>query len=296
MYNYGMEENQELIKPASDAQAKFAARKKRRVHFLAGALFGSILVAGVVIIARNFIFSLEYNSEVTCNTLGINLHGDVVTYRTLPALEEDVDVQDQTASENVIAAIAGAEADDAIQAIVLEVDSYGGYPVAGEEIAVALRNAKKPTVAMIRQTGASAAYLAATGAKIIFASKYSDVGGIGASMSYLDNVIKNQREGLTYNILSTGKFKDAGDPNKPLTTEERALIMRDLAIAHQDFIEDVATNRGLDVATVTKLADGSTMPGEMALENRLIDRIGGRPEVELYLAEQIGAKPEFCWE
>lgn len=151
-------------------------------------------------------------------------------------------------------------------------------------------------VAMIRQTGASAAYLAATGAKIIFASKYSDVGGIGVSMSYLDNVIKNQREGLTYNILSTGKFKDAGDPNKPLTTEERALIMRDLAIAHQDFIEDVATNRGLDVATVTKLADGSTMPGEMALENHLIDRIGGRPEVELYLAEQIGAKPEFCWE
>ena len=108
-------------------------------------------------------------------------------------------------------------------------------------------------------------------------------------------MLKNQREGLAYNVLSTGKFKDTGDPNKPLTAEERALFMRDLGISHRDFIADVAANRGLDIATVTKLADGSTMPGKMAIEHKLIDRIGGMPEVETYLAEQIGEKAVVCW-
>ncbi|MDO8469914.1 MAG: S49 family peptidase [bacterium] len=280
-----------------------ASKKMRRRYFLIGALVGALISAGVVVTAslNNDSGDLEgYGDsgaeEAACNVMGINLHGDVVTY-AVPAESgaENGGQQDQTASEDVVLAIRDADKDPQIKAILLEVESYGGYPVAGEEIAVALRSASKPTIAFIRQTGASGAYLAATGAKIIFASKYSDVGGIGITMSYVDNTLKNQKEGLTYNVLSTGRFKDTGSPNKPLTAEERALLMRDLEIAHRDFVEDVAANRGLEISAVEKLADGSTMPGEMVLEKGLIDRIGGMPEVEAYLAEKIGEKVVVCW-
>jgi len=33
-------------------------------------------------------------------------------------------------------------------------------------------------------------------------------------MSYLDYSNQNKKEGIIYNELSTGKFKDAGDPKK----------------------------------------------------------------------------------
>jgi len=37
------------------------------------------------------------------------------------------------------------------------------------------------------------------------------------------------------------------------------------------------------------------MPGEMALENGLIDKIGDFYDVEDYLKEKLGEKIEVCW-
>ncbi|OIO46201.1 signal peptide peptidase SppA [bacterium (Candidatus Gribaldobacteria) CG10_big_fil_rev_8_21_14_0_10_37_21] len=231
-----------------------------------------------------------------CNVAGIVLQGSLVTY--ISPADYDIDgnlLVDQTSSEYIVYSINKAEKDDKIKAIILEIDSYGGSPVGAEEIAKALKNAKKPTVVLIREAGVSAGYWVATGANRIFASKNSDVGGIGASMSYVDNVKQNQKEGFTYNQLSSGKFKDAGDPNKTLSSEEVNLFMRDINILHQNFIKTVAENRSLDIEKVKGIADGSTMLGEMALENGLIDQIGGLPEAMEYLKSQIKEEAEICW-
>jgi len=104
-------------------------------------------------------------------------------------------------------------------------------------------------------------------------------------MSYLDNTKQNQAEGLTYNQLSVGKFKDSGNPDQPLTAEEKELFMRDIKILHENFIKAVAENRNLDIEKVGVMADGSTMLGDMAIENGLIDRIGSFDEVEEYINE-----------
>jgi len=96
-------------------------------------------------------------------------------------------------------------------------------------------------------------------------------------------------------FLSSGKFKDTGDPNKPLSQEEKNLLMRDVNILHQNFVKMVAVNRNLEIEIVKKLADGSTMLGEMALQNGLINQIGGMPEVKEYLKEKIGEEVEICW-
>jgi len=240
--------------------------------------------------------SEESLAENDCNVIGIELHGDLYTYLSPDNKDADgLPLVNEVASESIMGMINSAEEDENIKAILLEVDSYGGLPVAGEEVAKAMKNTTKPTVTMIRSAGTSAAYWAATGADIIFASRNSDVGGIGVTMSYVDNVTQNKNDGLTYNSLSTGKYKDYGDPNKPLTVEEKQLFQRDLNILHQNFIEAVAESRNLDIKTVAKLADGSTMLGAMALENGLIDRIGGIIEVNNYLKEQIGGEPEICW-
>ena len=238
----------------------------------------------------------EQGVEENCNVSGISLHGDLMTYISPADFDaEGTLLYDESASEDIVYQIEQAEKDEQIKAIILEIDSYGGGPTAGEEVANALKNAEKPTVALIREGGVSAAYWAASGADIIFASQNSDVGSIGVTMSYLDNTAQNQKEGLAYNQLSSGKFKDTGDPNKTLSVEEKALLMRDVNIIHQNFMEAVAENRNLDINKVKAMADGSSMLGEMALQNGLIDKIGGESEVKEYLKEKIGDEVEICW-
>ena len=113
-------------------------------------------------------------------------------------------------------------------------------------------------------------------------------------MSYLDYSNQNKKEGITYNNLSTGKFKDAGDPEKILTLEERKYFERDLNILLNNFISDVAKNRNLNIAKVKSLADGSSILGEQALKDGLIDKIGGLHDVTNYLKAKIGTDVNLC--
>jgi len=248
---------------------------------------------------KNLLADTAEQEEKNCNVRGIELRGDLVTY--ILAAHTDASEgnggssTDQTASEDIVYAITDAEKDSKVKAILLEIDSYGGYPVAGEEVANALRRADKPTVALIRGAGDSAAYMAASGADRIFASANSDVGSIGITMSYLDNVEKNKNEGLSYMLLSAGKYKDTGDPDKPLSEDEKNLLMRDVNILHQNFIALVAKNRNLAIEKVKKLSDGSAMLGAMALKNGLIDQIGSSFEAEEYLKKKIGGEVKICW-
>lgn len=230
-----------------------------------------------------------------CSVKGIVLRGGIVTYVPDHA-EGDYNFNyNVTASEDVVWFIENANRNEDAKAILLEVDSGGGSPVAGEEIANAVKNSTKPVVALIRDIGASAAYWAVSGADRIFASKNSDVGSIGVTMSYLNNVEKNKTEGYTYEQLSSGKFKDAGSADLPLTKEEKELFMRDVNILYQNFMEAVSQNRNIPIEKVESFADGSTVLGERAKELGLIDEVGGINEVEKYLETTLGTKPVICW-
>lgn len=238
----------------------------------------------------------ENATERACDVVGINLHGEIVTYIP-PQDPENGQLVDQTSADDVMSSIYDAKNNTNIKAIILEVDSGGGSAVASEEIANALASVKnKTTVALIRDRGDSGGYLAATGASIIFASANSEIGNIGVNASYLDNSEKNRKEGLVYRQLTTGKYKDMGNPDKSLTKDEQALWMRDLNIMHKNFVALVSENRKLSSEKVAALADGSTMLGEMAIKRGLVDKIGGLQEVHEYLRGVIGAEPVVCWE
>lgn len=244
---------------------------------------------------KEIINKVEEVEEDTCTAIGINLHGTILTYVPEHAEGDSFFDYDVTASENVTWSIKDANTNPQIKAIVIDVDSGGGSPVGGEEIANAIKNSKKPVVAFIRGSGASAAYWAISSADKIFASANSDVGSIGVTRSYVSNVEKNLKEGYTFEQISTGKFKDSGSPDKPLTNEEKALFLRDSNIIFENFVKDVSMNRGLTVKQVKAFADGSTVMGVRAKELGMIDEIGGLNEAESYLEEIIGEKPEVCW-
>jgi signal peptide peptidase SppA len=238
----------------------------------------------------------ESSEPENCNVYGINLHGDVVTYNSNDAYNDQYDViLDQTSADDIIWAVNEAQDNDKIKAIIVEIDSYGGSGVAGEEMMRTFKQSKKPVIAFIRSAGLSAAYLAATGAETIFASNFSDVGSIGVTMSYLQEAEKNAKEGLSYVDLSSGIYKDTGNPSRTLSEDEKQLLMRDVKISYEYFVKLVSGNRNLSIEKVKKLADGSSMMGEAALKNGLIDKIGIYPDVKNFLSEKIGTPAEICW-
>ena len=244
---------------------------------------------------ENYIFP-DNNENKSCNVFGIELHGELLTYIS----NEDVDengypLYDQSSSEEIVAMINNINKDSSIKAILIEVDSYGGSPTGAEEINDAIKHSEKPVIAYIREVGVSAAYWAVSGSDYIIALPSSDVGSIGVTISYTDEVQKNLKEGIGFNQLSTGKFKDVLNPSKVLTFEERQLIMRDLNIVNDNFIKAVSENRKIEINKIKKLADGSSMPGQMALDNELIDQVGSIYDVKDYIKELISADVEICW-
>ncbi len=235
-------------------------------------------------------------SDGVCNIAVTSINGDITTMggATTTEGEEDLLI---TNADDVLALLRSAEADPNVLGVIVNIDSLGGAPVASELIANALKDLSIPTVALIREFGTSGGYLAATGADTIIASPFSDVGSIGVTLSYLENWEKNAKEGLRFVSLSSGKYKDYGNPDKPLTADERALLERDLKIYHDQFVKEVSENRNLPIEDVVKLADGSSMPGELALQNKLIDALGDRNTARAWFAGKLGVSDEeiiFC--
>lgn len=246
-------------------------------------------------------------NPATCNVLAVTLHGEMMTSRSNIPLIDTVTLQqpdgstllsapNYSVSSDIEDALMRAKGDPSIKAVILDVDSPGGSGVAGQEIARALRALSKPSAAVVHGMAASGAYMAAIGADRIFALDWSDIGSIGVTSSYVDQVEKNRKDGYTYHTLSSGPFKDTGSPDKPLTPAEEALIMRDIKIGRDSFVQMVSLRRNLPVDAVSALADGSTMMGRQALAAGLVDEIGGLEEARTYIEEHIGEPVTVCWQ
>lgn len=271
-----------------------------RYSLFAGAIIAIIVLWSVTLYffahSKGVLAGIEDSIDVedyNCNVAGIKIHDGIVTYNS----SDEKNAAEETSADQVYRAMEYVERNQNIKAVIVEIDSTGGSGVACEEIMTAFKKSKKPVVAFIRDVGSSAAYCIATGAQTIFASKMSDVGGIGVNGSYLENTDKNKMEGLKFIDIAAGKYKNYGNPDHALTDEEKQLMIRDVNLMYEYFIQIVAQNRKLDIGKVRKLADGSTMMGEAALKNGLIDQIGNLDDVKHYLQEIIGDEEEvdICW-
>lgn len=269
------------------------------------AIFGLLTLLFLVHFIQNYeatsdisssIVEQKYNtvSGSSCNVSGIKLRGFISTYNPDEEYVTE-ETYDSVTSEDIVALIEHAESEKQIKATLIEVDSYGGYTVAAEEISKAVEQAEKPVVAFVRSAALSAAYWGISAADHILASELSDIGSIGVTISYVETAGENEQAGRVYREISSGAFKDTGDPEKVLTQEEQELLMRDVKLSHDIFVRDVAENRELPIDLVYTMADGSSVLGAQAREFGLIDAIGGEREALAYLEETLGEPAEVCW-
>ena len=199
----------------------------------------------------------------------------------------DIIGRDVASSKEIVEFIEKADENDGVKAIILEINSPGGTPVASEEIANAVKKVNKTTVAWIRETGASGAYWIASASDYIIASRMSVTGSIGVIGSYVEFAGFIERYNMSYQRLVGGDQKDLGDPFRMLTANEKLILQKKIDMLHDYFIEEVAKNRNMKKEDVERLATGIFYLGSEAKEAGLIDAIGSKDEVEEFLKQRL---------
>ena len=179
-----------------------------------------------------------------------------------------------------------------IKAVVFRVNSPGGSALASEEIwrEVALTNMSKPVVVSMGDLAASGGYYVSTAASRIFANSSTISGSIGVFgvIPYTGKMFENKL-GIEFDYASTNSHS-VFSLNKKLSDEELQITQEEVDNIYQLFLKRVADGRGMKVEEVHKIARGRVWTGEDALENGLVDEIGGLNEAITYTKKKIGSK------
>ncbi len=170
--------------------------------------------------------------------------------------------------------------DDDVVAIVLRVDSGGGESLASDLMGhkVELVARQKPVVVSMVDVAASGGYMMSYRASHILADPMTITGSIGSISAKFDMSGFNKKVGLRRSHVSLGPNARLMSDDRPFSDEEYELFNERHETSFQAWIDDVARARGMTVAEVEGLAMGRVWTGRQAVQNGLIDGIGGLHE------------------
>lgn len=244
-----------------------------------------IFISAVLILAvLSFVVSLlkgNNNAEKTVTVPDrvavINISGTIIS-----GADSKDNIFSQTSgvtSGSIMKQIREAAADDSVKALVLRIDSGGGSATAAEEVGRELKRfkekTKKPIVATMGNTGASAAYwIAACASDKVYANATTLTGSIGVYMPYMNTEELFKKIGVTSNKIKSGPYKDIMSSDRPMTPEEQAILQNIVNEIYEQFVTTVAIGRKMEESKVKSLADGRVYTGLQAKNLGLVDEIG----------------------
>ena len=244
-----------------------------------------IVVAVFVFIAAVAIFSSSLPGSISAESkvAVIPITGIISYGEQSPFIEA-------TSSLEVNKLLEEAEKNPAYKAIVLEINSPGGSPVACDEIALKIESINKTTVAWIGDIGTSGAYWIASSTDMIVAHPLSMTCNIGALATVGEYSELFEKIGMNYTTVKYGEYKDIGSPYKSLTPEEERILQGMINDVGFYFVEKVAENRNIPPSVVQDFADGSPCLGQDAYEFGLVDELGGEEAAIQAAADLAGIK------
>lgn len=181
-------------------------------------------------------------------------------------------------SDRVARAILDASENEDVQAIVFRVDSPGGSPTASDQIWNAVKRAQdagKPVVVSMGSLAASGGYYVSAGADYIVANDTTITGSIGIFGGKLAIGEGLERIGVNIEpVLVGGEWSTAFSVDR-FTNAQRDQMVEMLERGYDRFTSLVAEGRGLTQEEVHERARGRVWSGEDALQQGLVDEIGG---------------------
>jgi protease-4 len=185
--------------------------------------------------------------------------------------------------------------DHSVRAIVFRIESPGGGVVASQEIYEEVRKTRSlgiPVVVSMGSVAASGGYYVACGGTKIMANPGTLTGSIGviSQMMRYDPLL--DKIGVTVTTIKSGKMKDAGNPFREMTADDKAYFQKLMDEVHSQFMGVVEKERKLDHEKTVALADGRVFTGVEALGEGLVDSIGTYEDAIRLAADMGGIKGE----
>jgi len=195
--------------------------------------------------------------------LGVAISIPVIPKPSVATITISGAIYEQTYVNDILDMLRYAKTDGNIKAVVLQIDSPGGYASLVESIyldVLQLRQ-QKPVVTSIGGVGASGGYYIAVASNFIYAEPSSLVGSIGA------RCILPIPEKLEEDIITTGPFKATGG--------SRTKAIGGLETLKQEFVNAVTSQRGDRLKiSVEEISRADIYSGSQCLRYGLIDDIG----------------------
>ena len=184
-----------------------------------------------------------------------------------------------------------ARADSSIKAIVFRVNSPGGDALASEMIwrEIYLTDQVKPVIVSMGDYAASGGYYIACAARRIFAEATTLTGSIGV-FGVIPNMQRmfNNKLGVTFDNVKTNEHSDYFSVTHPMSEFDHAVILKQIESIYFTFIQRVADGRNMSTTEVDSIGQGRIWSGLDALENGLVDELGGIYDAINFAAEEAG--------
>ena len=178
--------------------------------------------------------------------------------------------------------------DKRVAGVILFVNSPGGTTAGGEALFEAIRIVakEKPIAAQFGTIAASAAYIAGLATDQIIARGNSITGSVGVIFQWAEVTQLMDKLGVKMNEVKSGPLKANPSPFQPMDEAGKAVAEQMVAETQRWFLGLVASRRGINTASVNGLEQGRVFSGREALGYKLVDQIGGEPEVVAWMEQQ----------
>jgi protease-4 len=182
-------------------------------------------------------------------------------------------------SQQVIDHLKQANENENVKAVVLFVDSPGGSAFASDEIALQIQQMDKPIITSMGSLAASGGYYISAPTDEIWASSHSLTCSIGVISQFLNVAGFAEEYGITAVTITSGEYKDTGNPFREFTPAEEELWQTIVDEIYDEFVQVVAEGRNMSDAEVREIADGRICTGTQAKKMGLVDELGYLPDV-----------------
>jgi protease-4 len=180
-------------------------------------------------------------------------------------------------------------------ALLLRIDSPGGTVGDSQEIHSALLRLREKgckVVASFGNISASGGVYIGVAAEQIVANPGTITGSIGVILRGNNLSKLLERVGISFETVKSGLYKDILSPDRALTEGERELLQSLIDSSYAQFVDAVASGRGLSPDTVRSFADGRVFSGAQAKELGLVDVLGDEESARRLTAELAGLDPD----
>ncbi|HUP00749.1 MAG TPA: signal peptide peptidase SppA [Gemmatimonadota bacterium] len=197
-------------------------------------------------------------------------------------------------AETMVRMLRDVGGDDELDAVVLRIESPGGDALASEEIwaAVGELGEALPIVVSMGDVAGSGGYYIAAAADEIVAAPSTITGSIGVFGVLFNAAGTWEKLGITWDSARTNPAADFPTNTRALTETERETFRRLIEDVYRSFLERVAEGREMPVAAVDRVAQGRIWTGTQAVEQGLVDRVGGLEAAMVVAREAAGIDPD----